>query len=88
MRGTQRKAPACRRGWGVQGWRLTLSDGTPMAKIDRITIRLDRETLDRLEAEADRQRRTLSDLARLTLADHLPPLPEPAQTAETAETAP
>ena len=46
-----------------------------MSKIDRVTIRLERETFNRLQAEADRQRRTVADLARLTLADNLPPLP-------------
>ena len=55
-----------------------------MSKIDRVTIRLERETFSRLQAEADRQRRTVADLARLTLADNLPPLPEPGQTAEMA----
>ena len=45
-----------------------------MAKPDRITIRLDRELSDRLEAEARRQRRPVSDVARLALEDNLPPL--------------
>ena len=43
-----------------------------MAKINRITIRLDDDLLSRLEAHADRQRRSLADVVRLVLDDHLP----------------
>ena len=55
-----------------------------MAKENRLSVRLPDELAARLEAEAARQRRTVADLARLTLADNLPPLPEPGQTAEMA----
>ena len=74
------------------GLRLRFSRDIPLTRgtdgLPFLLAILDLARLASLEAEADRQRRTLSDLARLTLADHLPPLPEPAQTAETAETAP
>ena len=46
-----------------------------MAKENRLSVRLPDELAARLEAEAARQRRTVADLARLTLADNLPPLP-------------
>ena len=59
----------------MQGWRPWQPGAHGMSKIDRVTIRLARETFNRLQAEADRQRRTVADLARLTLADNLPPLP-------------
>lgn len=45
-----------------------------MAKINRITFRLDDDLAERIEAEAARQRRTVSDLARLMLDESLPPL--------------
>jgi hypothetical protein len=44
-----------------------------MAKENRLSVRLPDELAARLEAEAARQRRTVADLARLTLADNLPP---------------
>lgn len=57
---------------------------TFMAKPDRLTIRIERDLADRLEAEAQRQRRTVADLARLTLADNLPPLRPAPELAEGA----
>jgi len=55
-----------------------------MAKENRLSVRLPDELAARLQAEAERQRRTIADLARLTLADNLPPLPESAKQREAA----
>lgn len=43
-----------------------------MSKISRISFRLSSDLADRIEAEAARQKRTVSDVARLTLDENIP----------------
>jgi predicted DNA-binding protein len=50
-----------------------------VAKIQRITIRIDDDMLSRLEAHAERERRTVADIVRLVLEDHLPEVPPQQQ---------
>lgn len=47
-----------------------------MTSEGRVTVRLPEQLLARLEEQAATQRRSLSEVIRLTLDDHLPKVPE------------